>query len=64
LGVSVLGELDCAAEGHDEGDVLGAAVHAVFLAASVDGGFEVESFSDVESADAFGGVHLVPGHGE
>ena len=52
------------AQGHDQRDVLGPGVPAVFLAPAVDRGLEPCAGSDVEGANTLGGVHLVPDHGE
>ena len=52
------------AQGHDQRDVLGPGVPAVFLAPAVDRGLEPCAGSDVEGANTLGGVHLVPDHRE
>ncbi len=64
VGEFIGGELGHSAEGHGQGDVLGAGTQAAFLAASVDDRLQLHAVAHVQCGGAPGGVHLVPDDGE
>ena len=57
------GDFNRAAEGNDGSEVLGASALCAFLRAAADVGLNAQTVFDVQSADALGGVDLVPGEG-
>ena len=60
----VLCELRCFAESYDSSDVFRPGAEATLMVASVEKLAQASSASDVERADAFGGVELVTREGK
>ncbi len=58
------GEIGGGSESHGQGNVFGAGAASVFLPAAGDEGVQGDAVTDVERADAFGGVHRVTHDGQ